>query len=155
MNYTALLIHIVFSTNYRRETLVFKNRDSLYRYISGIISNLNCKPLAIRGIADHIHIFLDLRPSLSVSDLVKTLKQSCGNWIRESRLFPSFDGWQEGYFAGSVGPNGKANCIDYINNQELHHHGKSFIAEMEWLNLKYEIEEYIKEHKERNENIMP
>lgn len=141
MNYTSLLIHVVFSTKNRENTLQFKYREELFRYMKGIVNNLNCHPLAINGMSDHVHIFVDLRPSLSVSDFVKTIKHSSGNWIRSSHNFWSFKGWQEGYFAGSVGPDGKERCKRYIYNQGEHHGGRSFLAEMEWLKLKYEIED--------------
>lgn len=93
---------------------------------------------------DHIHIFIDMSPSISISDFVKTVKISSGKYMKESHNYPDFNGWQEGYFAGSVGPDGKSRCINYINNQGSHHCGKAFEAEMEWLNMKYEMEERLK-----------
>lgn len=141
MNYTCILIHVVFSTKNRERTIAIQQREELYRYIGGIIKNLNCKPLAINGMGDHIHLFFELRPSLALSDFVKTTKQSATLWMKQCHNYPDFNGWQEGYFAGSVGPDGKNRCINYIKNQGVHHAGRSYLAEMEWLNLKYEIEE--------------
>ena len=143
MNHTCLLIHVVFATKNRERTIALQQREPLYKYIGGIIKNIKCHPLAVNGMGDHIHIFFDLRPSLSVSDFVKTIKQSTNNWMNGNGNYPDFRGWQEGYFAGSVSPDGKNRCVNYINNQGTHHAGRSFLAEMEWLNLKYEIESQI------------
>ncbi|MCH5233949.1 MAG: IS200/IS605 family transposase [Muribaculaceae bacterium] len=144
MPHTSLLIHIVFATYNRDNTINLQQRKDLYSYTGGVIKNLKCKPLAIDGMSDHIHIFVDLRPSLSVSDFVKTIKQSTGKWIRDTHRLLDFKGWQEGYFAGTVGPDGKQRCINYIENQGVHHKGQAFLAEMEWLKLKYEIEDFVK-----------
>ena len=152
MNNTCLLIHIVFSTKNRERTIALQQREPLFKYIKGIITNIKCFPLAINGMGDHIHIFFDLRPSLSVADFVKTVKQSTNNWMKETGNYPDFMGWQEGYFAGSVSPDGKKRCINYIINQGVHHVGKSFLAEMEWLKLKYEIETELMKRKEERIN---
>ena len=144
MSYTCILIHVVFATKNRDKNLILNHREDLFRYIKGTIKNLNCKPLAVNGQADHVHILFDLNPSLSISDFVKTIKIASNKFIKEQHIFWDFKGWQEGYFAGSVSPNGKKRCIDYINDQGVHHKGKSFLAEMEWLKLKYEIENSIK-----------
>lgn len=140
MNNTCLLIHVVFSTKGRKRTIALQQYEPLCQYIKGIIRNIKCWPLAVNGMSDHIHIFFDIRPSLSVSDFVKIIKQSTNNWMKDNRNYPDFDGWQEGYFAGSVSPDGKQRCVNYINNQGTHHAGTGFLAEMEWLKLKYEIE---------------
>ena len=140
MNHTCLLIHVVFATKNRISNIALQQRDKLYKYIGGIIKNMKCHPLAINGMGDHVHIFIDLRPSLSVSDFVKMVKQSTSIWMSNSNSYPDFRGWQEGYFAGSVSPDGRERCIRYIENQGEHHAGKAYLAEMEWLKLKYEIE---------------
>ena len=147
MSYTYLYVHIVFSTRKRQKSLLFSRRNEIYTYISGIINNLGCHKLAINGTIDHIHIFVNLSPAICLSDFVKTIKQSSTNWIKKNGILNGFDGWQEGYFAGSVGPDGIENCKKYIYNQNIHHNGKSFEAEMEWLNLKYEVERNLKNGK--------
>ena len=145
MKYTSILIHIVFSTKNRERTIALQQRPKIYAYIKGVCKKLNCFPLAVNGMGDHIHIFVDLSTIITVSDFVKTIKLSSSAFMKESHDFPDFQGWQEGYFAGSVSPDGKQRCINSINNQDTHHCGKSYEAELEWLNLKYEIEEKLKE----------
>lgn len=153
MNHTSILIHVVFSTRNRNKTLSFEHQSELFAYIGGTINKIKCKNLAVNGTGDHVHIFFDLRPSLSVSDFVKKIKQASSNWMKSNPKFKKFDGWQEGYFAGSVSPDGKDRCIKYIMNQSNHHYGKSFEVEMEWLKLKYEIEEILKDIKERQDSV--
>jgi REP element-mobilizing transposase RayT len=48
--------------------------NTLYKYITGIIHNNNHKLLVINGTSDHIHILIGLRPSQSISDLMKDVK---------------------------------------------------------------------------------
>ena len=144
MNCTSLLIHIVFATKGRENTLILQNRSDLHAYMAATCRNLKCQPLAINGTADHVHVFIDMWPTVSVSEFVKTIKLSSGDFIKKSHKFWDFKGWQEGYFAGSVGPDGKNRCISYINNQGIHHLGRGFLAEMEWLNMKYQIETDLK-----------
>lgn len=98
--------------------------------------------IRINGDVDHTHMLVELSPSVALADLVKEVKQSSSYWIKKNPNFPDFEGWGKGYFAGSLGPNGIESCIKYIENQFMHHKGKAFLSEMEWLLLKYEINWY-------------
>lgn len=52
----------------------------------GIIQTQEHKVLQINGMPDRIHILIGLRPSQSLSDLMKLVKQSYANWINEKNL---------------------------------------------------------------------
>ena len=130
MSKTQLIYHIVFGTKNREYTLEKEKRRELYKYIFGILKNLDCHLIRMNGIEDHIHILLETPPSISLSDLVKKIKQSSSHWLKETGLLPLFVGWGRGYFAVTVSPCDIETCKNYIINQEEHHKGKCFYQEL-------------------------
>jgi REP element-mobilizing transposase RayT len=50
---------------------------------------------------DHINILIGLRPSQSISNLIKDVKQSSSKWINENKLVNGHFERQEGYGAFS------------------------------------------------------
>jgi putative transposase len=105
--YTQLLYQIVFSTKHREPILIKKDRHTLYKYINGILTKKNCTPYEINGVADHLHIITHIPPSIAVSNIVKDIKLSSTEMIKENHLFPDFGGWQDGFaaFTYSIGAN--------------------------------------------------
>jgi putative transposase len=137
--YTQIHIQAVFVVQGRNCIIKKSWKDELYKYIVGIIQNNGHKVLAINGMPDHIHVFLGLRPSQSLSDLMQDVKGSSSRWINEKRLVSSQFSWQEGYGAFSYSKSHVDQVIDYIKNQEIHHRKKSFMEEyLEFLE-KFEI----------------
>jgi len=53
-----IYLHIVFSTKNRRHSIYPEVEKALYPFIWKKIKELNCEPLAVNGMADHIHILL-------------------------------------------------------------------------------------------------
>ena len=70
---------------------------------------------------DHLHVFIGMRPTQSISDLMQDIKGSSSKWINEKKFLKVKFEWQEGYGAIAVSPQlfGKVN--QYIFNQETHH----------------------------------
>ena len=66
--YTQLLVQIVFAVKGRQCFINEKNREQIEKYICGIISNKQSKPLAIYCNPDHCHVLIGLHPSHSISD---------------------------------------------------------------------------------------
>ena len=135
--YTQIIYQIVFGTKRRERTLTKDRRDDLYKYISGVLKNKNCHLYRIGGVEDHIHILMDLHPAVSLASLVKDIKLSSTEYIKDNRLFSQFDGWQNGYGAFTYSVREKDILIEYIKNQEEHHNVKTF---------KDEYMELLKEH---------
>ena len=125
-SYRQIFYHIIFGTKYRKPTIDEAYCTDLYRYMSGIIKKKNCKLYRINGVEDHIHIFSDLHPGISLSDYVKDIKVASSIWIKESGKFPHFKAWQEWYGAFTYSIREKDVIINYIKNQKEHHKKETF-----------------------------
>ena len=129
MSKTVSLHHIVFPTKHREPTITPEHKRELYAYIFGIIRNLKCFVHRINGMADHIHILIDLHPSVSLAGLVRDVKRFSTFWLKNDSRFEFFAGWSDGYYASSVSPHDLDSCRQYIINQESHHARTDFVAE--------------------------
>jgi REP element-mobilizing transposase RayT len=105
----------------------------LYKYITGIIQNHGHKVLQINGIPNHIHILFGMRPTQSLSDLMKQVKQDSSKWINSKGFVNRKFSWQAGYGAFSYSKSEVPNVIKYIKNQEHHH--KTITFQDEYLQL--------------------
>lgn len=138
--YTQIHIQFVFAVKYRASLIHSSWKDELYKYITGIIRNNNHKLISINGMPDHIHILIGIRPSQSISDLLKDIKSNSSKWINEKKFVKEKFEWQEGYGAFSYSKSQIKDVIAYIENQEEHHRKKSFLEEyLNFLN-KFEID---------------
>ena len=127
--YTQIHIQSVFTVQNRACIIRKAWKDELYKYITAIIQSNGHKVLAINGIPDHLHVFFGMRPSQSLSSLMKDVKADSSKWINERRFVQGKFSWQEGYGAFSYSKSHVNKVIDYIRNQEEHHRKKTFIEE--------------------------
>ena len=138
--YTQIHIHFVFAVKFRKGLISNEWKAELYKYITEIIQSNDHKLLAINGIEDHIHIFVGMRPTQSISDLMKIVKQSSSLWINEKRFTQQKFQWQEGYGAFSHSKSQVETVIKYILNQEEHHKKETFKKEYLDMLQRFEIE---------------
>lgn len=131
--YTQILYHLVFATKNRERTLSAARREDLFRYIWGIVKNKGCHLYRIGGVDDHVHLLTSLHPTVALADLVKDIKVASAVWIREERVFPEFDHWQEGYGAFTHPLGDKDRLAEYIKGQVEHHRTVSFLEEYKHL----------------------
>ena len=60
-SFTHLLVHAIFSTKDRRPFLRSGEiRNEIYAYMAGTLKNLDCHPIKIGGVEDHVHVFCSL-----------------------------------------------------------------------------------------------
>lgn len=104
-------------------------QEKLYSFISGILKNKECHLYRINGVEDHLHIATHIHPSVALANLVKDIKLASTDFIKETKLFPNFTGWQVGYGAFTYSIGAKENLIRYIMNQKKHHKIKTFKEE--------------------------
>ena len=127
--YTQIHIHAVFAVQNRLSLIHKQWQDELYKYITGIITNNGHKLLQIGGMPDHVHVLFGMRPSQSLSDLMKKMKESSSLWINQNRLVMGKFSWQEGYGAFSYGKSQIDSVVKYIQQQEHHHKKRNFAEE--------------------------
>lgn len=138
--YSQVYIHIVFAVKERQNLIHANFREELHKYITGIITNRDQKLLSIFCMPDHAHLFVGLKPSISISDLVRDIKAGSSKFINDKKLIKGKFNWQEGFGVFSYSRSQIDTVIKYIQNQEKHHSKKSFKEEYIELLKKFEIE---------------
>ena len=138
--FSQVYVQIVFAVK-GRENLIAKSwKDDLHKYIAGIIKGKEQKPIIVNGMPDHIHAFIGLKPSMSISDLVRDVKNNSSNFINQHKFVKDKFSWQEGYGVFSYSHSQISSVYDYILNQEEHHKKRTFKEEYMELLKKFEIE---------------
>jgi len=144
--YRKIYLQIIFAVK-NREAMLHKDwRGEVFQYMAGIINQRKHYSLAVNGIHDHVHIFLDYNGRELIEDLVREIKKSSNTFIKEKKFSPFKFEWQSGYGIFSHGYREKDIIINYVKNQEKHHMKKSFQEEYLAFLKSYEIEykdEYI------------
>jgi putative transposase len=137
--YSQLYIQIVFAVQGRKSFIKESFREELQKYISGIISEQKQKLMAIYCMPDHTHIFLSMKPSIAISDLVRDIKSNSSSFLKDKDFVKEFS-WQEGFGAFSYSKSQSKNVIDYVLNQPNHHTKMTFREEYVDFLKKFEIE---------------
>lgn len=138
--FLQVYIQAVFAVKGRENLIAEAWRDELHKYISGIITRKQQKSIIVNGVADHIHCFIGLEPSMSVSDLIRDVKNNSSKFINEKGYLKSKFQWQEGYGVFSYSHSEIEQVYNSILNQEEHHRKKTFKDEYIELLNKFEIE---------------
>ena len=127
--HTQIYIHVVFAVDKRQNLVRQEHKEELHKYITGIIRNKKQKLIAINSMPDHIHIFIGMKPSIALSDLVRDIKNNSSAFINEKKWVKGKFNWQEGFGAFSYGHSQIDVVVRYIQNQEKHHAKNTFREE--------------------------
>ena len=106
-------------------------------YAAGICQNLGILVHAVGGMDDHIHILIQVPPSLAVAKAVLAIKSNSSRWANEKGYKFA---WQQGYGAFSVSSSNVPAVVRYIQNQATHHKKMSFDVEFLALLKKHGIQ---------------
>ena len=121
---TYLRYHIIFSTKYRRKCLN-NIKDSVLNSFKKAEDNSNFNILIMELDKDHIHLLLEFKPSMSITQVVKRLKQLTTKYIwddNETYLKQFYWGskkrlWSGGYFCSTIGQVSEQTIKQYIEEQ--------------------------------------
>src|SRR5215472_7014531 len=139
-----LLVHAIFSTKDRRPSLHSEEiSNEIYAYMAGTLKNLDCHPIKIGGVEDHVRVFSSLSKNIAFSDLIGRLKGASSKRLKEKGIRDF--GWQNGYGAFSVSESNVESVTAYILNQAEHHRKISY---------QEEIREIFKRHRVASTNAM-
>jgi putative transposase len=138
--YSKIYIQAVFAVKYRSNLIDKSWKDELHKYISGIITTKQQKSIIVNGMPDHVHCFIGLKPNMSISDLIRDVKNNSSKFINEKKFIEGKFQWQEGFGVFSYAQSQVESVYNYILNQEIQHQKKTFKEEyLEFLS-KFEIE---------------
>ena len=124
--YHQIYLQTVFAVKYRNAVIDKAWRSDFLGVIGNLIKKANCNTLIVNGVEDHVHCLIGLKPVVSVSELMKTVKAKSSKYINDHSLTKSRFEWQEGYGVFSYGQSQVDSIFKYIQNQEAHHKKQSF-----------------------------
>jgi len=137
---SKILLHVVFSTKDCRPLLRDGTlRTEMHRYLGGILKGLDCPPIIVGGVEDHVHLLCILSRTVAPADMVKEAKRSSSLWIKKRGPDFADFAWQAGYGIFSIGYSQLEEVRRYIANQEQHHHKLTFQDELRRLLNRYEV----------------
>ena len=113
--------HIVFTPKYRRKIFYGQKRLEIGKILRDISEWQEVKIIEAEVCPDHVHMFVEIPPKLSVSKYMGILKGKSSLIIfqRWSNLKYKFDQrsfWCRGYYVDTVGKNAK-RIAEYVRNQ--------------------------------------
>jgi REP element-mobilizing transposase RayT len=138
---SIVYLHLVFSTKERRPWLRDPDlRAALHGYLGGISKNLDCPPILIGGVEDHVHLLCRFGRTCTQAEWVKELKRVSNGWLKgRGGEYADFE-WQGGYAVFSVSQSNLEAVRRYIANQEEHHRKIGFQDELRALLRKHQQE---------------
>lgn len=127
--YSQIYIQIVFAVKGRQNLIPKAHREELHKYISGIVDRRDQKLLSVFCMPDHTHLFVGMKPSVSVSDLTRDVKAASSGFISDNNWVKGKFQWQEGFGAFSYSRSQVDTVSAYVLNQEEHHRKQTFREE--------------------------
>ena len=119
-----LKIHLVLVIKYRKHLLLNEFKTYIHNTMKEISSKYEFKIEAINSDLNHIHLLINYTPNLTISSIVRILKQETTfhSWLIYENLLKDYfyrekTLWSDGYFVSSVGYLDEETIKNYIKNQ--------------------------------------
>ena len=119
-----LKCHLIFVCKYRKRLLVSDIRECVLSSFKEIESKCDFEIEIMETDRDHIHLLINYPPNITVTSIVRILKQ-----VSTNRLWKGFNTtlrkhlwiehrcWSDGYFVCSIGEANSDTIRKYINSQ--------------------------------------
>jgi len=120
---TRLVVHLIFTTKYRREVFDRRMIGQLREAFDSACEKLECRIIEFDGEEDHVHLLVEYPPKLAISVLVNNLKSTSSRQLRLlnpglPRISKSSALWSRSYFACSAGGATIETLKAYVQGQE-------------------------------------
>ena len=138
--YHQVYIQAVFAVKYREAVIDKKRKPLLMGVLGNLINETGCKTIIVNGIEDHVHCFFGLKPTVTISELMKTIKAKSSKYINDHHLTKVRFEWQVGYGVFSYSHSQIDNVYHYIANQEEHHKKQKFLEEYKEFLDRFEVD---------------
>ena len=113
--------HIVFAPKYRRKVFYREKREAIGKILRQLCEWKGVKIIEAEACPDHIHLFVEIPPKMSVSSFMGYLKGKSSTMLYEQfgelkYKFRNRQFWCRGYYVDTVGKN-ESRIEEYIKNQ--------------------------------------
>lgn len=115
-------VHLVFVTKYRRSVFTEEHLNRMGNIFRDVCASFDCRLEAFDGAADHVHLLVNIPPTVEVSHLVNSLKGVSSRYLR--RDYPELTRhywrnqrlWAGSYYAGT-NPDTPTTLNQYLIQQ--------------------------------------
>lgn len=119
----SLQYHIVWTTKYRKPVLVGIIESDVKKYLIETLKSLDMNIIAMETMPDHVHLLVDCKPQLRLSDAIKVLKGNTARWLflNHPEIKKQLWGghlWNPSYFVATVSDRSLEQVTDYIDSQK-------------------------------------
>ena len=129
--FTQMYIHCVWATWDRSPMITPDLQEAVYAVIIKECRELQCEPIAIGGVSDHIHLLTKFPATVAISELMKQIKGSSSHFVNYELKPNGFFKWQGSYAAFTVSHESLDRLVQYIKHQERHHRETSLVSDWE------------------------
>jgi REP element-mobilizing transposase RayT len=134
------LLHLIYSTKYRRVWIPENVQGGLYAYQAGAYKNCESPALVIGGVEDHVHALFSLSKNYALKTIVEEIKTASSKWMKVEGPKNKDFHWQNGYAAFSVSQSNVEEVRRYVERQKEHHRTMTFQEELRALFQRHGIE---------------
>lgn len=118
---TQLNIHLILAVEESRHFFAESLKEPFYKFLTGLLEKNGCITLALMAHRDHLHLFFELNPEMSLRKVVREVRLHSSQWIN-SHEDPLLDfSWQEVWAAFSVSHSKRDEVIQMISSQHSYH----------------------------------
>ena len=118
--------HLVWTPKYRKSYLTGNIKNTVEIAIIEKCEELKVKLMNMQVMPDHIHLFVSIPLTISISNVVNQLKGYSSYKTRKTlKLYKYKAFWGVNYFCESVGHISELTIRRYIDNQWMNYHPNS------------------------------
>jgi REP element-mobilizing transposase RayT len=85
-SYTRLYVHLIWTTTGRQPLLEGATREVIYDCVRAKCEELGATVIGLSGVEDHVHLFVQVPPTVCVSDLAKRVKGASSHTVRDRKV---------------------------------------------------------------------
>ena len=119
-----LQIHLIFVVKYRKKLLNESLKYDMLQKLFDISKRYDFEIKTMNSDIDHLHMLISIKPSISVSQIVRVLKKESTVYIWKKykqllklHFWKEHTFWSDGYFVSSMGNANEKTIQKYIAEQ--------------------------------------
>lgn len=116
-----LQVHLIFVIKYRKKLLNGNLNDDMLQKLFNISKKYDFEIKTMNSDIDHSHMLISMKPSISISQIVRVLKQESTIYIwkkykqfMKAHFWKEHTFWSDGYFVASIGNANEKTIQKYI-----------------------------------------